>query len=125
MAEGWAKHLKSDCIEAFSAGVLPCGLNERAIKVMAEAGVDISEHRSKHLDEFAGIDFDYVVTLCDSARQSCPVFETDAKIIHRAFDDPTWTTGTPEEIMKEFRRVRDEIRVFVESLPENLARQSI
>ena len=70
MAEGWAEHLKSDCIEAFSAGVLPCGLNERAIKVMAEAGVDISEHRSKHLDEFAGIDFDYVVTLCDSARQS-------------------------------------------------------
>lgn len=124
MAQGWAEHLKSDCIEAFSAGILPCGVNERAIKVMAEAGVDISGHRSKYLGEFAGIDFDYVVTLCDSARQSCPVFEAEAKIIHRAFDDPTCTTGTSEEIIKGFRRVRDEIRVFVESLPGNLARQN-
>jgi arsenate reductase len=121
IAEGWAKHLKHDVIEAYSAGIRPIGLNPKTIKVMAEAGVDISDHTSKHIDELVGIDFDYVVTVCDNAREQCPVFPGRAKLFHKAFDDPYFATGSEEEIMAEFRRVRDQIKVFVEELPEILA----
>ena len=120
MAEGWARHLKSDVIEAHSAGVWPVGVSSRAIQVMAEAGVDISSHTSDHVDEFLTTDFDYVITLCDNAREQCPVFSGKARMIHRAFEDPTFVMGSTEAILAAFRRTRDLIRTFVETLPESL-----
>ena len=120
MAEGWARHLKSDVIEAYSAGVSTAGVSSRAITVMAEAGVDISSHKSQHVDEFSGIEFDHVITLCDNARERCPVFAGNARLVHRAFYDPVMMIGTRDEIMAAFRRTRDEIRAFVEALPESL-----
>jgi arsenate reductase len=120
IAEGWARHLKSDVIEAYSAGVWPVGVSSRAIQVMAEAGVDISSHTSDHVDDFMKIDFDYVVTLCDNARKSCPVFSGKVKLIHKPFEDPTFVVGSTDEIMRAFRRTRDLIREFVETLPESL-----
>ncbi|HUW19686.1 MAG TPA: arsenate reductase ArsC [Sedimentisphaerales bacterium] len=121
MAEGWARHLKSNVMEAFSAGIRPIGVNSRAVRVMAEAGVDISRQTSSRIDDSAAIDFDYVVTLCDNAKQQCPVFPGEAKLVHRAFSDPYFASGTEEEIMDAFRRTRDEIRKFVENMPDNLA----
>lgn len=120
MAQGWAKHIKGNVIEAYSAGVSPGSLNPKAIEVMKEAGVDISGHRSKHVDELSGIDFDYVVTLCDKARGQCPVFGPAAKVIHRSFEDPSLVTGTAEEVTAAYRNVRDEIRSLVETMPESL-----
>lgn len=124
MAEGWVKKLKSDSIEAFSAGVNPSRLNSRAIQVMAEAGVDISENLPKHIDELCGIDFDYVITLCDNARESCPVFGGKAKLIHKPFADPTVLMGAEEVIMNAFRKIRDEIRDFVLTLPDSLKQKN-
>ena len=124
MAEGWARHLKSDVIEPYSAGIETHGLNPNAVKVMAEAGVDISGHRSKHLDEVRDIPFDYVVTVCDHAHESCPLFPGKTKVIHVGFDDPprlAKEAKTEQEAPDHYRRVRDEIRRFVESLPESLA----
>ena len=121
MAEGWAKHLKADSIEAYSAGIKPIGVSPRALKVMAEAGVDISTHTSKSINELGDVKFDYVVTLCDIARQSCPVFPGKAKMIHRSFADPYFARGSEERILAEFRKVRDEIKTFVETLPPNKA----
>jgi len=120
IAEGWAKHLKSDVIEAYSAGIRPIGVSSRAIKAMAEEGVDISMHKSKNVDEFLGFDFDYVITLCNNASENCPMFGDKARIIHKPFDDPYFASGSEEEIMAVFRRTRDEIRAFVETLPEGL-----
>ena len=120
IAEGWAKHLKSDTIEAHSAGIRPIGVSSRAIETMAEAGVDISDHTSKHLDELCNIDFDYVITLCDNAAQNCPVFTGKAKVIHKPFKDPYFATGSEENIMAEFRNVREQIKAFVETIPESL-----
>lgn len=120
MAEGWANHLKSDVIEAFSAGVRPYKVNERAIQVMAEAGVDISTHYSKHVDEMLCLDFDYVVTVCDNAREICPVFPNKVKTVHVSFEDPDAKIGTIDEIMDTFRKVRDQIKEFVETMPESL-----
>ena len=123
MAEGWARHLKSDTIEAYSAGVETHGLNPLAVKVMAEAGVDISGHRSKRVDELKEIVFDYVITVCDNAHESCPLFPGKTQVVHVGFDDPprlAQTAKTEEEALPHYRRVRDEIRAFVEKLPENL-----
>jgi arsenate reductase len=120
IAEGWANHLKSDVIEAYSAGIRPIGVNPKTIEVMAEEGIDISDHASKHIDDLAGIDFDYVVTVCDNAREQCPVFPRRAKLIHKAFEDPYFATGSEEEIITFFRKVRDQIRAFIEELPEIL-----
>ena len=124
IAEGWARHLKGDVIEPYSAGLRPIGVNPRAIKVMAEAGVDISAQKSEHIDELPGIDFDYVITLCDNAREHCPVFGGKAKLIHKAFGDPTLVVGSEERILAAFRRTRDNIRAFIETLPENLKSKS-
>jgi len=124
MAEGWARHLKDDVIEPYSAGIETHGLNPRAVKVMAEAGVDISGHRSKHLREVMDVDFDYVVTVCDRAHESCPLFHGKAKVVHRSFDDPPRLAKgakTEEEALGHYRRVRDEIRRCVESLLEAFA----
>jgi arsenate reductase len=120
MAEGWARALKGDAIEAYSAGIETHGMNPRAVQVMAEACVSLSGQWSKTLDAVAGVPFDYVVTVCDNARESCPVFPGRVKMIHRSFEDPAPATGTEEEILAVFRRVRDEIRDFVAGMPENL-----
>jgi len=120
MAEGWAEHLKSDCIEAYSAGVIPVNVNTTTIKVMAEAGVDISSHSAKHVDDFLGVDLDYVISVCDYAKELCPIFPRDVKTFHKNFDDPSFTIGTADEVLAEFRRVRDEIKAFVQTLPECL-----
>ena len=123
MAEGWARHLKGDVIEAFSAGIETHGLNPNAVKVMAEAGVDISGHRSKPVDELKDVAFDYVVTVCDNAHESCPLFLGKTQVVHVGFDDPprlAREAKTAEEALDCYRRVRDEIRKFVEQLPEAL-----
>ena len=123
MAEGWAKHLKGDIIYAYSAGVKPASVSSRAIAVMKEAGVDISNHRSKHINELLNIDFDYVVTVCDSAREQCPIFPRKVKTVHVGFDDPpilSKEAKTEEEALNIYRRVRDEIKMFVEKLLDNI-----
>ncbi len=123
MAEGWTRALKGDVLEAYSAGVQTHGLNPNAVRVMAEAGVDISSHRSKHVSELLNAGMDYVVTVCDSAAEACPIFPGKAKIVHRSFQDPpalAKTAKSEEEALLHYRRVRDEIRAFVESLPEAL-----
>ncbi|NSW58112.1 MAG: arsenate reductase ArsC [Armatimonadetes bacterium] len=123
MAEGWARALKGDVIEPYSAGIETHGMNPNAIKVMAEAGVDISGQRSKHVDELDGIEFDYVVTVCDNAHESCPLFPGKTKVVHKGFDDPprlARDAATEEEALGHYRRVRDEIREFVETLPDAL-----
>jgi len=120
MAEGWARHLKGDVIEPYSAGIETHGLNPYAVKVMAEAGVDISGHRSKNVAELSDIPFDYVVTVCGHAHETCPTFPGKAKIVHVGFDDPpklAKEARTEEEKLAHYRRVRDEIRAFVERLP--------
>jgi arsenate reductase len=124
MAEGWARHLKGGAIEAYSAGIETHGLNPRAVRVMAEAGVDISGHRSKHVDELKDVPLDYVVTVCDNARESCPVFTGRMRVVHKSFEDPprlAKDAKTEEEALAHYRRVRDEIKAFVETLPESLA----
>ncbi len=116
MAEGWARHLKANAIDAYRAGVEPHGMNARAIKVMAEAGVDISAHHSKYVDELADVSFDYVVTVCDQANEACPLFPGKTRVIHVGFDDPprlARDAKTEGEALTHYRRVRDEIQKFV------------
>ncbi|HDS84855.1 MAG TPA: arsenate reductase ArsC [Phycisphaerales bacterium] len=123
MAEGWCRHLKGDVIEPYSAGIETHGLNPNAVKVMAEAGVDISKQYSKHLDQVKEMDFDYVVTVCGHANENCPMFPGKAKVIHVGFDDPpalAKNAKTEQEAIDCYRRVRDEIRTFIEQLPERL-----
>jgi arsenate reductase len=123
MAEGWARHLKADSIEPYSAGIETHGMNPHAIQVMAEAGVDISGQRSKHLRELREIPFDYVVTVCDNAHESCPLFPGNTRVVHVGFDDPprlATAAKSEEERLRAYRRVRDEIRAFVETLPASL-----
>jgi arsenate reductase len=119
MAEGWARHLKPDQIDAYSAGIEPHGMNARAVRVMGEAGVDISGHHSKHVDELAGVPFDYVVTVCDNANETCPIFPGKTKHIHVGFEDPprlAKDAKTEEQALSHYRRVRDEIRHFIEQI---------
>lgn len=123
MAEGWARHLRGDRIEAFSAGLEARGLNPSAVKVMQEAGVDISRQKSQRVEEVLNVPFDYVVTVCSHADEHCPVFPGKARVVHRGFDDPprlAKDAASEEEALAHYRRVRDEIRGFVESLPEFL-----
>lgn len=123
MAEGWTRKLKSDQFEAYSAGVMRHGMNPRAVAVMAEAGVDIAGQTSKTVDDLPKVDFDYVVTLCGHAAENCPLFPSTAKRLHVGFDDPpTLSIGaqSEEEVLGHYRRVRDEIKVFVEGLPDSL-----
>ena len=123
MAEGWTKKLKSGVIEPYSAGIETHGLNQNTVKVMAEVGVDISNHRSKHVDELKKIKFDYVVTVCGHANENCPVFPGKTRIIHAGFDDPpklAENTETEKEALDCYRRVRDQIKEFVLTLPDSL-----
>ncbi len=125
MAEGWARHFLSDRIEPYSAGIEIHGLNPRAVAVMAEAGVDISRHRSKHLSELNDLEFDLVITVCDHARESCPLFPGKATVLHRDFDDPPRLAkgARTEEALAHYRRVRDEIMEFVQALPTLLTEE--
>ena len=128
MAEGWARALKGDVIEAYSAGVEPHGMNGRAVAVMGEAGVDISGQRSKHVEEIKDVPFDYVVTVCDHAHETCPLFPGDTKVVHVGFEDPPRLAkgaGSEEEALGHYRRVRDEIRKFVETLPGSLEGEAL
>ncbi len=125
MAEGFARHLEGDVIDAYSAGVQPHGLNPLAVQVMTEAGIDLSTHHSKHVDDLRAVAFDYVVTVCDHANETCPVFPGNAKRIHVGFDDPPQlakNAKSPEEAISHYRRVRDQIKAFVQTLPDSLKR---
>jgi arsenate reductase len=120
MAEGWARHLRGGVLEPYSAGIEPHKLDPRAVQVMAEVGVDISGQRSKHVDELRDVPFDYVVTVCDHAHESCPRFPGRTTVVHVGFDDPprlAHHAKTEDEALRHYRRVRDEIRAFVENLP--------
>jgi arsenate reductase len=120
MAEGWARHLKADVFEAYSAGTESHGLNPLAVRVMLEAGVDISKHQSKTVDVLRKVEFDYVITVCADADRNCPVFPGKAIKIHQGFDDPPRLARgahSEEEALQIYRRVRDNIRWFVENLP--------
>jgi arsenate reductase (thioredoxin) len=127
MAEGWAQHLKKNVLDAYSAGIENHGLNPLAVYVMKEAGIDISGHHSKHLNELADVPFDYVVTVCDNASESCPVFPGKTRVIHHSFEDPPrLANGLPhDEALEIYRRVRDEIRAFIETLPETLQKETL
>jgi arsenate reductase len=123
MAEGWTRHLKNDFIETASAGVEKHGLNPLAVQVMAEAGVDIRQQYSKTTDELGDTAFDYVVTVCAHADENCPFFPATTQVIHHGFDDPPHLAkyaANDDEALLHYRRVRDEIRVFIEELPDNL-----
>jgi arsenate reductase (thioredoxin) len=123
MAEGWARHLKGESIDAWSAGIEKHGLNPLAVKAMAEAGVDISCHTSKVLDDLPAQNFDYVITVCDHAHESCPLFPGKSQIIHKGFDDPPRLAAhasSEEEALSYYRQVRDEMRAFIMQLPHNI-----
>ncbi|MEI7851273.1 MAG: arsenate reductase ArsC [Kiritimatiellales bacterium] len=127
MAEGWAHALKSDVIEAYSAGIETHGLNPNAVKVMSEAGVDISGQKSENVADLLHIPFDYVITVCGHANEHCPIFPDKAKVVHVGFDDPPKLArelaaqGADTEAQLDcYRRVRDEIKAFIETLPEGL-----
>jgi len=124
MAEGWARHLHGDVLEASSAGIEKHGMNHLAVKVMAEAGVDITGQSSKLVDELLSLDFDYVITVCNHAHESCPLFPGRARIIHKSFEDPpklAAKAASEEDALDCYRRVRDEIRRYIQSLPAELA----
>ncbi len=125
MAEGWARHLKSDVIDAYSAGIQTHGLNPNAVKVMAEAGVDISGQTSKNVNDLMDVPFDAVVTVCGHANETCPAWlGKKTRIVHVGFDDPpklAKTAKSGEEALGHYRRVRDEIRAFIETLPQAMA----
>ena len=117
MAEGLLRHDAGDRFEISSAGTKPSSVRPEAISVMRELGIDISGHRSKNVDEFTGQPFDYVLTVCDNAKESCPIFPSESIHIHRSFDDPATSDGSGEERLALFRRVRDELRQYLRTLP--------
>jgi len=123
MAEGWTRALKGDLFDAYSAGVVRHGMNQNAVRVMAEAGVDISGQTSKTVDDLPPVEFDAIITLCGHANETCPFFRGSARRMHAGFDDPPALAGdaaSEEEALGHYRRVRDEIRAFVEAMPDNL-----
>ena len=127
MAQGWTRHLKGDVVDAYSAGIETHGLNPHAVKAMAEAGVDITSQRSENIKDFADHDLDVVVTVCGHAHETCPVFPADCRVVHAGFEDPPKMArelaeggASEEEQMNCYRKVRDEIKAFVETLPEVL-----
>ncbi len=112
LAHGYLEKLVDGKAKIFSAGVETHGVNPRAIKVMSEEGLDISTHTSNHIDEYSKVDFDYVITVCDHAKERCPVFPTQAHTFHQNFPDPAKATGTEEEIMASFRSVREQVKSY-------------
>jgi arsenate reductase len=120
IAEGLLRHDAGDRFEVFSAGAKPSQVRPEAIAAMREVGIDLSDHRSKHVDEFAGQHFDYVLTVCDHANEVCPVFPQATTKLHHSFDDPAACTGTEEEKLASFRRVRDELREYLRNFAEGV-----
>ena len=118
IAEGYLRHFAGNKAEVFSAGVETHGVNPRAIQVMKEDGIDISHHTSNNVREYMNIDFDYVITVCDNAKERCPYFPSKAKQLHYNFPDPAKATGTEEQIMNEFRSVRDQIKEYCKKFTE-------
>jgi arsenate reductase (thioredoxin) len=117
MAEGLLRHDAGDRFEVFSAGTRPGTVRPEAIAVMRELGIDLASHRSKHVDSFSGQSFDYVLTVCDNAKESCPIFPGPTVRIHRGFEDPAALAGSEEDRLALFRRVRDEIREYLRAFP--------
>lgn len=117
VAEGLLRHDAGDRFEVFSAGVEPSRVRPEAVAVMKEIGIDLSGHRSKHVNEFDGQSFDYVLTVCDNARESCPLFPGSTRMIHRSFADPASLQGSEEQRLAMFRRIRDEIREYLTTFP--------
>ena len=117
MAEGLLRHDAGERFEVESAGTRPGHVRPEAIVVMKEIGIDLSGHRSKHVDEFAGQSFDYVLTVCDNAKESCPIFPGHGNRIHKAFEDPAALEGSEQDRLALFRRVRDEIRAYLKAFP--------
>ncbi len=121
MAEGYLKLYAGDKAEVYSAGIETHGVNPKAIQVMKEDGVDISKNTSNNVNEYTKINFDYVITVCDNAKERCPYFPSSAKKFHHNFPDPAKAAGTPEEVMNEFRKVRDMIKDYsAQFIEENL-----
>lgn len=118
MAEGYLRHFAGNRAEVYSAGLETHGVNPRAIATMKEDGIDISNHTSNNIDEYRDIDFDFVITVCDHAREQCPFFPGTAKQLHQNFPDPAKATGTEEEIRDQFNTVRDMIRDFCKAFVE-------
>jgi arsenate reductase len=118
MAEGLLRHDAGSVYEVFSAGTKPTRVRPEAVAVMREAGIDISGHCSKSVDEFAGHDFDYVITVCDNAKESCPVFPVKTECIHWSIEDPAAARGSEEEVLAVFRRVRDELRARLQAFAQ-------
>ncbi len=112
MAHGYLQHFAGNNAEVFSAGVAPYGVNPLAVQVMAEDGIDISHHTANHVDEYAALPFDFVITVCDNAREQCPFFPGAGQPIHRSFSDPSHVPETDR--LAQFRMVRDEIKVYSE-----------
>lgn len=119
MAEGWLKNFAADKAEIFSAGVEAHGLNPRAVTVMNEVGIDISRHTSKTVDDLETKEFDIVITVCDNARERCPYFPARVLQLHQDFPDPAKATGTDEQILSQFRTVRDQIRIYCQAFVIN------
>lgn len=119
IAEGYLRYFAGGRAEVYSAGVETHGVNPRAIAIMAEDGLDISGHTSNHVDEYADVDFDFVITVCDNARERCPYFPTRAEKLHHNFPDPAKATGTEEEVMAEFRRVREMVKNYAKDFVES------
>ena len=120
IAEGYIRHFSGHEIEVYSAGIETHGVNPKAIAVMHEDGIDISGHTSNHIDEYAGIDFDYVITVCDHAREHCPYYPTNAIKLHQNFPDPAKAKGSEEDVMQQFREVRDMIRDYAKNFANRL-----
>lgn len=112
IAEGYLRHFAGNKADVYSAGVETHGVNPKAVATMQEDGIDISKHTSNNIDEYYDIDFDFVITVCDNAKERCPFFPTKAKRFHQNFPDPAKATGTEEEILEQFRRVRQEIKNY-------------
>ena len=121
MAEGLLRHDAGDRFEVFSAGTRPTHVRPEAIAVMRELGIDISGHRSKSVEQFVAQPFDYVLTVCDNAKENCPLFPGKLRTIHHSFDDPAAVEGSDEERLAVFRRVRDELRRYLRGFPPALA----
>ena len=120
MAHGYLQYYGQDKVAIYSAGVEIHGLNPFAVGIMSEDGIDISKNTSNHVDEYSNITFDYVITVCDNAKESCPFFPTQTKTIHNSFEDPSKASGTAKELIAEFRKVRDQIKEYSKSFIENL-----
>lgn len=119
IAEGYLRHFAENKAEVYSAGIETHGVNPRAIQVMWEDGIDITQHTSNNLNEYRDIDFDYVITVCDNAKEKCPYFPSNAKKFHYNFPDPAKATGTEEQIMQQFRIVRNMIKMYSKDFVKN------